>query len=437
MNLNRNLGFKEATALGIGAMVGAGIFVLSGVAAGKAGPAVIISFILAAILEILLGLCYAELASKYPKAGGSYEYVRETMGPLIGTLIGWAYWGAWLAASSFVSKGFGSYLNLLTGAPPTLSAIILLLILGIINVLGVKFSGVIQVAIVIVEIALLLSFFALGWSHVDSTLYTPFAPNGIKGILSAALVGFLSMVGWDGIVAAGEEIKDPKRTIPLAIFSSIGIVLLLYLGMLYISTGVVSWKELGASPVPVALSSKQFLGDFGPALVNIVIVITLPATANAFILSISRTAFAMGRNRLLPEKVAFIHPRFQTPIWAIALGVGIQILFTLFSSINIAVSATGFLYLITFIFTMIAFFISRRKASMMEIKEHFQAPFYPLTPILALGICIALLIPIGSSGLITGTIWLLIGIALYFIRYNAIKQPKQLSKITNWNTKKL
>lgn len=424
MKLNRNLGFKEATALGIGAMVGAGIFVLSGVAAGKAGPAVIVSFILAAILEILLGLCYAELASRYPKAVGSYEYVRVTMGPLIGTLIGWAYWGAWLAASSFVSQGFGNYLNLLTGAPPTISAIILLLTLGIINVLGVKFSGFIQVGIVIVEIALLLSFFALGWSHVDYELYRPFAPNGLKGILSAALVGFLSMVGWDGIVAAGEEIKNPKRTIPLSIFSSISIVLLLYLGMLYISTGVISWKELGVSPVPMALTSEQFLGDFGPTLINIVIVIALPATANAFILSISRTAFAMGRNGLLPKKIAFIHPRFQTPIWAIALGVGIQVLFTIFSSINIAVSATGFLYLLTFIFTMIAFFISRRKAFMMEIKEHFQVPFYPLTPILALGICIILLIPIGSSGLITGGIWLLIGLALYLIRYNEIKQAK-------------
>ncbi|MBO8172887.1 MAG: amino acid permease [Bacillaceae bacterium] len=422
MELSRKLGLKEATALGIGAMVGAGIFVLSGVAAGKAGPAVMVAFVLAAVLEILLGLCYAELASRYPRAGGSYEYVRETMGPLVGTLIGWSYWGAWLAASSFVSQGFGNYLHALTGAPPLISAVALLIILGFLNILGVKFSGVVQVGIVIVEIILLLCFFSFGVKHVDISLYTPFAPNGIEGILAAALVGFLSMVGWDGIVAAGEEIKNPSRTIPKAIFSSIFVVLILYLGLLYVATGVVSWQELGASAVPVSLASEKFLGAFGPLLVNIVIVIALPATANAFIMSISRTAFAMGRNGLLSVRFSYIHPRFQTPVWAIILGVFIQISFTVFSSVNIAVSATGFLYLLTFIFTMIAFFISRRKVSAEQRKTQFQVPFYPITPILALLICIGLLIPIGSTGVLTGIVWLLMGLGLYLLRHQMVKR---------------
>lgn len=304
MNLKRDLGWKEATSLGTGAMVGAGIFVLSGVAAGKAGPAVMLAFVIAAILEILLGLCYAELASRYPRAGGAYEYVRQTMGSFVGTLIGWSYWGAWLAASSFVSQGFGNYLNSLTGAPPLLSAVVLLLILGFLNILGIKFSGVVQVGIVVVEIIVLLLFFVLGFSHVDYSLYTPFAPNGVEGILAASLVGFLSMVGWDVIVDAGEEMKNPGKTIPKAIFSSIIIVLFLYCGLLFVSTGVVPWQELGSSKAPVALASQQFLGDFGPTLISIVIVIALPATANAFIISISRTAFAMGRNGFLPKKLA-------------------------------------------------------------------------------------------------------------------------------------
>jgi amino acid transporter len=122
------------------------------------------------------------------------------------------------------------------------------------------------------------------------------------------------------IVDAGEEIKNPRKNIPKAIFLSISVVLFLYLGLLFISTGVVSWQELGASNVPVALASQQFLGNVGPVIVSIIIVIALPATANAFIISISRTAFAMGRNGLLPRKVSYIHPRFQTPILAIALG---------------------------------------------------------------------------------------------------------------------
>ncbi len=139
-------------------MVGAGIFVLSGVAAEKAGPAVMLAFVIAAILEILLGLCYAELASKYPRAGGAYEYVTQTMGSFFGTMIRWAYWGAWLTASSFVSQGVGNYLYSLTGTPPMLSAIMLLIILGFLNVLGIKLSGIIQVVIVIVVIVVLILF---------------------------------------------------------------------------------------------------------------------------------------------------------------------------------------------------------------------------------------------------------------------------------------
>ncbi|MEK4175139.1 amino acid permease [Aeribacillus sp. FSL K6-2848] len=431
MNLKRDLGWKEATSLGTGAMVGAGIFILSGVAAGKAGPAVMLAFVIAAILEILLGLCYAELASRYPRAGGAYEYVRQTMGSFVGTLIGWSYWGAWLAASSFVSQGFGNYLNSLTGAPPLLSAVVLLLVLGFLNILGIKFSGVVQVGIVVVEIIVLLLFFALGFSHVDYSLYTPFAPNGFEGILAAALVGFLSMVGWDVIVDAGEEMKNPSKTIPKAIFSSIIIVLFLYCGLLFVSTGVVPWQELGSSKVPVAFASQQFLGDFGPTLVSIVIVIALPATANAFIISISRTAFAMGRNGFLPKKIGFIHPRFQTPVYAILLGVSIQILFTLVSSINIAVNATGFLYLITFIFTMIAFFISRRKATLEKKSTQFLTPFYPFLPALALIISLCLLIPVGGSGFFSGLIWLSMGFCIYLIRTKSIKATDKVRRKEN------
>lgn len=436
MELTRRLGWKESTALGIGAMVGAGIFVLSGVAAGKAGPAVLISFILAALLEILLGLCYAELASRYPRAGGAYEFVRENLGSLAGTIIGWCYWGAWLAASGFVSKGFGNYLHSLIGMPPLSSALALLLVLGIFNVIGVKFSGTIQVLIVVVEILLLVLFFVLGVPHIDPYLYRPFVPNGVEGIVSAALVGFLSMVGWDGIVAAGEEVKNPRRTIPISIFSSICIVFLLYSSLLLVSVGVVPWDVLGESSIPVAYASQQFLGAFGPKLVNIVIVISLMATANAFIVSISRTAFAMGRNGLLPQFFARIHPRFGTPIMAVSLGVAIQIAFTAFSSINIAVSATGFLYILTFIFTLISFFVSRRKTPLEERLKQFQVPFYPFIPILALLICVILLITVGRSGFITGMCWMGIGLALYLVRYKSMQyvDTHRIQKSTSEDT---
>ncbi|KEF39350.1 gamma-aminobutyrate permease-like transporter [Schinkia azotoformans MEV2011] len=427
MQLQRTLGWKEATSLGIGAMVGAGIFVLSGVATGKAGPAVMVSFILASLLAILLGLCYGELASRYPRAGGSYEYARETMGDFIGTIVGWAYWGAWLAASSFVSQGFGHYLNALTGAPPKLSAVLLLIGLGMLNIVGIKFSGKLQVGIVCTVIAVLIGFFIFGFKNVNFSYYQPFSPNGFSGILEATLVGFLSIVGWDAIVASGEEIRNPKKVIPLAIITSIMVVLFLYLGLLFVSIGVIPWQEFGASEVPVALASQQFLGDLGPIFISLIIVLALPATCNAFIITISRTAFAMGRNGLLPKKIAYIHPRFQTPIWAITLGVGIQIAFTLISSINIAVTATGFLYLLTFIFTIIAFFISRKRATIKDKEAQFYVPFYPFIPISALLICLGLLIPVGKSGFLTGLLWLSFGIGIYLLRLRVITNTEKVN----------
>lgn len=246
--------------------------------------------------------------------------------------------------------------------------------------MGVQWSGKVQVFIVVIEIILLLTFFAIGFNHVDYTLFVPFAPTGIEVILAAALVGFLSMVGWDGIVASAEEIKNPTWTIPISIISSILIVMLLYIGLLFVSVGVVPWTELGASKTPVFLASEQILGGIGPLLINMVIVIALPATANPFILCISRTAFAMARNGLLPRRFSHIYSQYNTPVWAIILGVSIQILFTINSSINIAVSATGFLYIITFIFTLVAFFISRKKTTDIDQDQQFKVPLYPLLP---------------------------------------------------------
>lgn len=306
----------------------------------------------------------------------------------MGAIIGWAYWGAWLAASSFVSQGFGHYLHALTGAPPLFSAVMLLLVLGVLNLLGIRFSGKLQVGIVFVVLVVLIGFFVLGLKHVNDSYYRPFAPNGLSGILEAALVGFLSLVGWDAIVASGEEVRNPRKTVPFVIFcrSPLSSCFIWVRG---------SWPD-----------SDQFHHRDG-----------LPATCNAFIMTISRMAFAMARNGLLPKAIASIHPRFRTPTGAIVLGVGIQIAFTLVSTMNIAVTATGFLYLLTFIFSMFAFFIARRRGAAKENDNQlFFVPFYPIIPMMALLICIALLIPIGKTGFLTGLIWLLIGVGIYLLR---------------------
>ena len=414
IELKRRWGISEACTLGIGAMVGAGIFVLSGTAIEAAGPAVLISFILAAGLQVMIGLCYAELASIYPKAGGAYYYTSELLGSFTGTIAGWAYWGAWLAASSFVAQGFGQYVHALTGAPPLASAVLLLIALGMINIFGVVVSGVLQVAIVALVIFMIggLSFYGL--PHISFSLYEPFMPNGISGTMQGVLIGFLALVGWDAIVDAGEEIRTPERTIPRAILAAVMIVLVLYTGLLAAMIGTVPWQKIGASDVPVALVSEQLIGSYGPVLVSLMIICTLPATANAFIISISRTALAMGRRGLLPSVISRIHPRLGTPVSAIILGVVIQVLFTICSSINIAVSATGFLYLLTFVCTLLAFFRARR---LFCTHNGYRAPLYPLLPAIALLFSLFLLVTVGRDGIKAGCAWLSIGLVLYIFRF--------------------
>lgn len=408
----QQIGLKEAVSLGIGGVIGAGIFVLSGVASGKAGPAVIISFVLAFIASTILGFCYAELSSLFPKAGGPYAFAREAFGPRIGALVGWAYWGAWVSASGYVALGFGNHLALFVKIPPALGAAGLILVFVLLNLLGIRVSGRVQVLIMFAEISALVLFTALGISHIDISNYTPFMPTGVGGVLSAALIGFLSLTGWDVIVVAAEEIRDAKRNVPLAIFGSLAIVLLLYTGLLIVANGMMPWYQLGQSSTPISDASQRFLGTRGPAILSSIILVALTATANSFLIVISRTAYAMSRDGLGIPWLAKTFGKNETP-WAAVIVAGLaQLLVTVLGSIQFATSATGFLYLLTFVVSGAALIAVRRKGQV----GHFRMPGYPYTAVVALVICGGMLLTSGTAGIISGLIWLAIGVAFYWSR---------------------
>ena len=410
--LRRHLGVRESIALGIGGVLGAGIFVLSGIASGRAGPAVIVAFVLAFAASLLLGFCYAELASQFPTAGGPYGYACAVFGAVPGALVGWAYWGAWATGSSWVALGFGNYLHLLIGISPLLGAYGLIIGLVLLNLLGVGISGKVQVVIIALEILLLVGFIVLGLPHIHAVNYQPFAPNGITGILGAALLGFLSLTGWDVIVVASEEMDNPRRTIPLAIFTSLAIILVLYTGMLFVANGILTWQQLGHSATPISDVSAQVLGPRGPQIVAVITLIALTATANAFLIVVSRTTFALARGGLFPTIFTRLTRQRRVPWLALLLGGAAQLVMVSVGSIPALTTATAFLYLLTFLASLGAVVALRQRG----IIGAFAMPGYPWTAMLAFLICLGMEATAGAAGIVPGGIWLIIGAVVIFLR---------------------
>ncbi|WP_031015820.1 APC family permease [Streptomyces sp. NRRL F-5727] len=403
----QKIGFREATALGVGGIIGAGIFVLSGTASGIAGPAVVVSFGIAFAASLILSLCYAELSSMHEDSGGPYAYAKRHLPPFVATVVGWANWGAWMCASSYVGIGVGSYLHLLVPSlsQPVASTLVIAVFTGL-NLLGIRFSGKVQFIALILTVLVLLGFIALGATHVDTALYTPFMPHGMSGVLQAALIGFLALTGWDAIVVSAEEITEPRRTIPLSILTSLGISFILYAGLLLIENGIIPWDRLGASETPVVDVSRVFFGTHGPFVVNCIVLVALLAAVNANLIVISRSSMVLARDRLAPRVLESTATSRQVPVVAIVAAGVAQTVMSTAGNLRFAVSATGFLYTLTFITSIVALFVARRRG----ISASFKAPLYPVVPALALALCFVFITSAGAVGILTGVGWILLGL---------------------------
>lgn len=400
------IGFREATSIGVGGILGAGIFVLSGTASASAGPAVLVSFAIAFLASLILGLCYAELSSMHDDSGGPYAYAKAHLSSLAATIVGWANWGAWVCASAYVGIGFGEHLHLLipaVSAPAAASSLIALFVA--LNLFGLRVSGHAQFLILVLEVAVLIVFLVVGAAHVDSSLYSPFVAHGWGGVISAALVGFLALTGWDAIVVAAEEIESPRRNIPASILASLGIVFVLYAGLLIILNGLIPARDLGRTNTPVADAAVIFLGPDGRTIVNASIVIALTATTNAFLIVISRTSFVLARDGKAPSLFARTMAN-GTPWVSIVAAGACQMVMTLLSNLRFAVSATGFLYTITFIASVLALFAARRHGRVAALR----VPLYPVVPIAALALCLVFLSTAGLQGSVVGGAWLIGGV---------------------------
>ena len=412
--LRRVLTLREAVALGIGGTIGGGIFVLVGSAAQRAGPGALLAFVFAFGLSLLIALPYAELACRYPLAGGGYAFARALLGPHWGFLMGWGYWGAYIFVSGYVTLGFGGYLHALTELPAVPGALVLIGICTAINLAGVRLSGLVQSLVIGAAIVALLGFSILGLPHVHSAQFTPLLPYGLAGVAAATLLAFLAFGGFDMVAAAGEEIAAPERNLPRAILLTLLIVLGLYLLVTFVALGVLPWNTLGTSSAPLAVAATRFLGPAGQRFTAIVAILTTAATANAVLVVTSRVSFAMARDGLLPGALARVQTRTGAPWVSVLLNGVLLALVALAGSVELAAAVGGFLYVLHFLFTLVALVQLRRRGGPVPA---FRVPAPRVILPLAFAGCIALLVTSGETGILGGLDWLVVGLLAYGVVY--------------------
>ena len=327
--LLRELGLKEAIAIGLGTMIGAGIFVLSALAAERAGPAAALSYVLAGAICLPIALVVSELATGMPRAGGSYTFITQALGPLAGSIVGPGNWLGLTFATGFYLLAFGEYLSLIAPIPPWVGSLLAGLLFTGLNYRGDKITGSIQNLVVVVLATILILFIAIGIPNVDRELYQPFAPNGWRVAVSLVGLIIVSFTGFEKISTVAEEIKQPERNLPLAIVGSVIIATIIYALILFVMTGIFPYAELGEREAPLVEAAGHIAGPVGTAVMLTAAMLATLSSANAAVMASSRIGYGMGRDRVLPGWFSYIHPGHSTPSHAILVTGGLAMLLSL------------------------------------------------------------------------------------------------------------
>ncbi|HID27252.1 MAG TPA: amino acid permease [Methanosarcinales archaeon] len=448
----RDLGLFDATMIGIGAMIGAGIFVLTGIAAEKAGPAAILAFTLNGILTFFTAFSYAELASAIPEAGGGYSFIMKAMPRYMGFLSGWMLWFAYTVACSLYAKGFASYalemysIDLFGISEHSLALLIAFLITAlfvILNVLGTVVSGKAENIIVMAKVLILGVFIIFGLKAILQnpsyaiSSFSPFLPNGLNGVFVAMGLTFIAFEGYDLIATVSEEVKDPEKNIPRAIFISLLVTIIIYLfiiftaiGAIYPENGIPSWIFLGnAGETAIVEAAKQFIPSIGFLVIGAGGILSTMSALNATIIASSRVSFSMGRDRLLPKLFEKIHSQRRTPIYAVLITGFIIILMALTLPIESVASAASLFFLLTFAMVNMSVILLRKKMPEGKIKRGYKIPLYPIPPVLGVISSIGISFYIEQKAWIVGLLWIGLGIAIYAVFISKFEEEKEEEKV--------
>jgi APA family basic amino acid/polyamine antiporter len=464
--LKRTLGAGNLIALGVGAIIGAGLFVRTAAAAGQAaGPAVTLSFIVAAIGCAFAGLCYAEFAAMIPISGSAYAYSYVTMGETVAWIIGWALIMEYALGAATVSIAWSEYLNKLLGnkipyewchspfesltdaagvlhhgvinAP----ALVILLLLTLLLIKGTQESAIVNAIIVFIKVAIVLIFIVVGWQFIQAKNHTPYlipanqAPvmdhgkviaeysgvfkHGWGGVLGGAAIVFFAFIGFDAVSTAAQEAKNPKRDMPIGILGSLVVCTILYILFGHVLTGVAPWTDFvdptKGKEASVAYAISTYMTGYGwlATAVTVAILAGFSSVILVMLMGQSRVFYSMANDGLLPKAFSDLHPKYRTPYksnWILFVFVGA---FAAFVPGSVAGDLTSFGTLFAFVLVSLGVWILRIKSPNME--RPFKTPLVPIVPILGAIICLAMIFALDGQTLKVAFLWMVVGLDVYYL----------------------
>jgi basic amino acid/polyamine antiporter, APA family len=460
--LKRTLGAMNLVALGIGAIIGAGLFVRTAAAAAQAaGPSVTLSFIVAAIGCALAGLCYAEFAAMIPIAGSAYTYAYVTLGELVAWVIGWALIMEYALGAVTVSVAWSEYLNkLLNGAIPyewchsplevstagvsgivNLPALVILLALTLLLIKGTQESAMVNAVIVATKVAIVLIFIAVGFQFIDPGNHTPyfipeghpnvmggdgrtlidytgFFKHGYGGIFGGAAIVFFAFIGFDAVSTAAQEAKNPKKDMPIGILGSLAVCTILYILFAHVLTGVANWQEF-ADPekgreASVAYAIKNHMPGYEwlEKGVTIAILAGFSSVILVMLMGQSRVFYTMSGDGLIPKVFSELHPKFRTPYKSNLILFVFAAIFAGFLPGSMAGDLTSFGTLLAFVLVCLGVIVMR--ANNPDEPRPFKTPWVPVVPILGALVCISMIVAIDHYTLLVAAAWMILGLLVYF-----------------------
>lgn len=465
--LKRTLGAGNLVALGIGAIIGAGLFVRTAAAAGQAaGPGVTLSFIVAAIGCAFAGLCYAEFAAMIPIAGSAYAYSYVTMGELIAWIIGWALIMEYALGAATVSIAWSEYLNKLfdnripyewchspfesftdsagihhqgiLNAP----ALIILLLLTLLLIKGTQESAIVNMIIVIIKMSIVVLFIVIGWKYINPANHTPYLiPEGTEpvkdsagkiiadysgwnkhgwgGVLGGAAIVFFAFIGFDAVSTAAQEAKNPKRDMPIGILGSLVVCTILYILFGHVLTGVANWKDFvdpeKGREASVAYAISTYMTGYGwlATAVTVAILAGFSSVILVMLMGQSRVFYTMSNDGLIPKAFGELHPKFKTPYKANMILFVFVGAFAAFVPGHVAGDLTSFGTLFAFVLVSIGVWILRVKSP--NIERPFRTPVAPVVSVLGAIICTAMIVGLDKQTLTVAFVWMAIGLVVYFV----------------------
>lgn len=413
-DLRRELGFWDALTIGAGTMIGAGIFLLAGVALEMSGPAAIFAYILSGIVCMITASSAAELATGMPTSGGDYFFVSRSLGPAFGAISGVGIWLSLTFAIAFYLYGMGEYLSQFLPLTAFWGAFIGGVLLTILNIVGAKESGRTQVVIVLVLFVILGGFSILGVFNIDTSNFSPFFPFGTEPIFGTTALVFVSFLGFVKIAAVAEEIKEPSKNLPRALIGSVALVTVLYIVILLVIGGMFTQDTIGAERDPLTAAARRMLGNPGVVLIVLAGLLATISSANASILSSSRINLAMARDRMVPNWLSKIHKKLLTPYRAIVLTGVLALLFLLLDSLEDLAKVASVLQLYSYAALNIGCVVLRA-AKPDWYKPTYRSPGTPWLQVIAAIGCIVIIVFSGTFAQIAVVVLIIGSLAWYTI----------------------